>query len=125
MKKLVIATCMMLGFAGVVCAQKTATTTASTTKTDTKLKPVKPAVASTKPAKVVKMDKPVSKTQTATTKPVTKGPTKADGTLDMRYNVNKNATKTVTKGPTKADGTPDMRFNSNKTAPKTKTKTKS
>jgi hypothetical protein len=37
----------------------------------------------------------------------------------MRFKANKNA-KTVPVGPTKKDGTPDMRFKTNKTAAKTK-----
>ena len=44
-------------------------------------------------------------------------PTKADGTPDMRYKVNKE-TKTVVAGPKKKDGTADMRYKANKaTAP--------
>ncbi|HTM98941.1 MAG TPA: hypothetical protein VL088_09375 [Pedobacter sp.] len=45
------------------------------------------------------------------------GPTKKDGTADMRYKVNKNKTVKVV-GPTKKDGTADMRFKSNKEAAK-------
>ena len=112
---------MMLGFAGVVSAQKTATTTTTSTKTDTKLKPI---VASTKPAKVVKMDKPVTKTP-ATTK-VTSGPTKADGTLDKRFKVNKTAATTTPTGPLTKEGKPDMRYKTNNpNAGKTKEKSKS
>ena len=44
------------------------------------------------------------------------GPTKADGTPDMKYKVNKVAPKAT--GPTKKDGTPDMRFKENKEVPK-------
>ncbi len=116
MKKLLIATCMMLGFAAVASAQEKAKT--PVTKPTTKMTAVKPATT-TPPAKVVKMEKPA----TATT---AKSPTKADGTPDMRFKANKNA---PVKGPTKADGTPDMRYKANnpeagkhKPEPKAKTK---
>lgn len=44
------------------------------------------------------------------------GPTKADGTPDMRFKANKEAAKPA--GPTKKDGTPDMRYKENKPVPK-------
>ncbi len=47
---------------------------------------------------------------------VTPGPTKKDGTADMRYKANK-AVKVV--GPIKKDGTADMRYKANKAAKKT------
>lgn len=47
-------------------------------------------------------------TKTTTTTPA--GPTKKDGTADMRYKAN----KTAPAGPTKKDGTPDMRYKANK-----------
>ena len=47
------------------------------------------------------------------------GPTKKDGTPDMRYKENKAAAKPAT-GPTKKDGTPDLRYKANKEAPKKK-----
>ena len=48
---------------------------------------------------------------------VVAGPTKKDGTADMRYKANK-----VSKvaGPTKKDGTADMRYKANKAAKKQK-----
>jgi hypothetical protein len=42
----------------------------------------------------------------------TSGPTKKDGTLDMRYKQNKEVAKPA--GPTRKDGTPDMRYKANK-----------
>jgi hypothetical protein len=51
----------------------------------------------------------------ATTAP---GPTKKDGTADMRYKANKNAAKPTPAGPTKKDGTADMRYKANKDAAK-------
>ena len=44
------------------------------------------------------------------------GPTKKDGTLDMRYAVNKEyvASNSNGLGPTKQDGTLDMRYAANK-----------
>ncbi|MFT3934004.1 MAG: hypothetical protein QM726_10345 [Chitinophagaceae bacterium] len=46
------------------------------------------------------------------------GPTKKDGTADMRYKANKDAAKTTAApaGPTKKDGTADMRYKANKAA---------
>lgn len=41
-------------------------------------------------------------------------PTKSDGSMDMRYKVNKDRLKSTASGPKKADGTPDMRYNKNK-----------
>ncbi len=52
------------------------------------------------------------------TAPITTGPTKKDGTADMRYKANKAGKAVV--GPTKKDGTADMRYKANKTAKKTK-----
>ncbi len=94
MKKLLIAICCMLGFAGISSAQVTAK------------KPVEKATAVTKPAeaKVVKMDK----TKTAS---LSAAPLKADGTPDKRYKENKTANAAV---PLKKDGTPDKRFKANK-----------
>lgn len=42
------------------------------------------------------------------------GPTKKDGTADMRYKANKDAAKPAPAGPTKKDGTADMRYKANK-----------
>lgn len=43
-------------------------------------------------------------------------PTKTDGSMDMRYKVNKDRLKAIAPGPKKADGTPDMRYKENKQA---------
>lgn len=79
----------------------------------------KHAQAATK-VEVKKAENNVAKVKT--TAPVTvkkaavvAGPTKKDGTADMRYKVNKGA-KVV--GPTKKDGTADMRYKANKTVKK-------
>jgi hypothetical protein len=101
MKKLMIAFCMMLGFAGVATAQTTAAK--STTTKPTEMKVVKKDAT----AKVVKIDK---------TKPVAANGLKADGTPDMRLKENKDKAKaaTTTSGPKKKDGTPDLRYKENK-----------
>lgn len=52
-------------------------------------------------------------------------PTKSDGSMDMRYKVNKDRLKATAPGPKKADGSPDMRYKENKQvlkAPLKKTK---
>jgi hypothetical protein len=70
----------------------------------TPAKDKKPATATAKPA-------------TATTaKPATAaGPTKKDGSADMRYKVNKDAAKAAPATThTKKDGTPDKRYKENK-----------
>ncbi len=61
----------------------------------------------------VKVTAPVAVKKVA----VAAGPTKKDGTADMRYKANK-----VSKvaGPTKKDGTADMRYKANKTTKKPK-----
>jgi len=56
-------------------------------------------------AKVVPMAKPATPAA---------GPTKKDGTADMRFKANKDAAKPAPAGPTKKDGTADMRFKANK-----------
>jgi hypothetical protein len=66
------------------------------------------------PAKVVPVAKTTAPVATAT------GPTKKDGTADMRYKKNKEASKPAPAGPTKKDGTADMRYKANKEAPKKK-----
>ncbi|CAN5329326.1 hypothetical protein BH11BAC5_BH11BAC5_42770 [soil metagenome] len=100
MKKLMIAFCMMLGFAGVATAQ---TAAKATTAKPTEMKVVKKDAT----AKVVKMDK---------TKPVAANGLKADGTPDMRLKENKDKAKAAatTTGPKKKDGTPDLRYKENK-----------
>ena len=49
-------------------------------------------------------------------------PVKSDGSLDMRYKVNKDKKVAVPAGPTKADGTPDLRYKENKEKSKDKKK---
>jgi hypothetical protein len=90
MKKLLIAVCFMLGFAGISSAQVPAK------------KPVDKTVTKPVTAKVIKMDK--SKTAGAV-------PLKADGTPDKRFKQSKKATAAA---PLKKDGTPDKRFKANK-----------
>jgi hypothetical protein len=54
-----------------------------------------------------------AKTKTEKTAKPAAGPTKKDGTPDMRYKANKDASKTPAQH-TKKDGTPDMRYKENK-----------
>ncbi len=100
MKKLLIAFCMMLGFAGVATAQTAAPKPATTKPAEMKV--VKKDAAT---AKVVKMDK---------TNPVAASGLKADGTPDMRLKENKAKKTAPVAGPTKKDGTADMRYKANK-----------
>lgn len=101
MKKLLIATCIMLGFAGIATAQQAAPKPATAKTTDMKV--VKKDAPATK---VVKMDKP---------KPVAVSGLKADGTPDMRLKENKAKAKPApVSGPVKKDGTADMRYKANK-----------
>ena len=58
-----------------------------------------------------------AKTKTEKTAKPAAGPTKKDGTPDMRYKANKDAAKTPA-AHTKKDGTPDMRYKENKDKPK-------
>jgi hypothetical protein len=92
MKKIVLIASFLLAFVGVNFAQTT-------------------------PAKPAKKAKTAKTTTVATAKPATTttaGPTKKDGTADMRYKANKDAAKTP-PAHLKADGTPDKRFKENKT----------
>jgi hypothetical protein len=57
-----------------------------------------------------------AKSKTEKTAKPAAGPTKKDGTPDMRYKANKDAGKAAPAGPTKKDGTPDMRYKANKDA---------
>lgn len=86
MKKLLIAVCFMLGFAGIASAQQPKK---KVEPTATKIEKAKPAAAAT----------------TAT-------PVKADGTPDKRFKANKG--KRAPEGKLKKDGTPDMRYSENK-----------
>jgi hypothetical protein len=85
MKRIVLIVNLLLAFAGMSFAQTTPPKTASKPK----------AVATTKSSTAA-------------------GPTKKDGTPDMRYKANKQAAAPA--GPTKKDGTPDMRYKANKQA---------
>lgn len=101
MKKLLLVTLAIAGlsicsFAQPKKGKKAKSETATTTKVDTKTK------ATTTKA---------STTTKATTTTTATGPKKKDGTLDMRYKVNKEA-KTSTH--LKKDGTPDKRYKENK-----------
>lgn len=101
MKKIFLIVNLLLAFAGISFAQTTPATPGKTKDARTK-----PATTTT-PAK------------TATT---AAGPTKKDGTPDMRYKANKDAAAAKPAGPLKKDGTPDMRYKANKAAaPKTTT----
>jgi hypothetical protein len=72
--------------------------------------------AQTPPAKTKKAATTTTKTaSTATKTATTAGPTKKDGTADMRYKSNKDAAKaTPATTHTKKDGTPDKRYKENK-----------
>jgi hypothetical protein len=56
-----------------------------------------------------------AKAKTEKTAKPAAGPTKKDGTPDMRYKANKDGgAKAAPAGPMKKDGTPDMRYKANK-----------
>ena len=93
MKKLLIAACFMLGFAGLATAQE--------------------AAKKKMPARVVKMEKAKTVAVAAPAADAA-APKKADGTLDKRYKVNKAKANTEAAGPVKKDGTPDKRYKANK-----------
>lgn len=86
MKKLLIALCFMLGFAGIASAQ-----------TAKKKAPAAAKIEKVKPAEEAAAARPVKK----------------DGTPDRRFKSNKVKTD-IAAGPTKKDGTPDMRYAKNK-----------
>ena len=92
MKKLLIACCMLLGFAGMVSAQEVAKKAAKPATTQAKQTTAKVSPAAT----------------------ATAGPVKKDGTLGKRYSANKTATAAPAAGPVKKDGTPDKRYKANK-----------
>jgi hypothetical protein len=99
MKKLFLIASLFMTLTGMTYAQTTAPKKAKDAKTTT---------AAVKPA------------ATTTAKPATAaGPTKKDGTPDMRYKANKDAAKTPPQH-LKKDGTPDMRYKENKEAAKAK-----
>lgn len=74
-----------------------------------------PAAKKAMPAKTTKTAPKKEIKQSATVA----GPTKKDGTADMRYSANKSA---KVAGPKKKDGTADMRYKANKPAAKTTAK---
>jgi LAS superfamily LD-carboxypeptidase LdcB len=83
------------------------TTPAQSTPAKTK----KPAGTTTKTATSTSTSATASKTATTTAA----GPTKKDGTADMRYKSNKEAAKPAPATVhTKKDGTPDKRYKENK-----------
>jgi len=110
MKKTMLAAVLMLFFAAFSFGQffpdKTTTTDKKATTATAKSSTSTPAKASTSTA---------SKASTATTSKTasTAGPTKKDGTADMRYKANKEAAKPTTTH-VKKDGTPDKRYKENK-----------
>lgn len=82
----------------------------------------KPAAAAEKSKMtVVKKDAPKEQAKVVPVTPAA-GPSKKDGTADMRYKKNKEAAaaKPVPAGPTKKDGSADMRYKANKEAAKKK-----
>ncbi len=114
MKKIILIAGLMLSFAGWSIAQTTPAKPA--TKKDKAVKAT--AKTTTPPAKTAapapKAPAPAAKTTTAPAKPATAaGPTKKDGTPDMRYKANKDAAKTPPVH-LKKDGTPDKRYKENK-----------
>jgi hypothetical protein len=98
MKKLLIAAAMLIASTGIF-AQAQPKKAAETSK----MTAVKKDTAKKATAKVVPM-KPATTT----------GPTKKDGTADMRFKENKEAAKAKPAGPVKKDGTADMRYKANK-----------
>ena len=94
MKKIALIVSMLFGFAAFSQAQTTPPKDAKKAKTTTAKSTAAPKTAAT------------------TAKPAV-GPTKKDGTPDMRYKANKDAAKTP-PAHLKKDGTPDMRYKENK-----------
>jgi hypothetical protein len=88
MKKIVLIVSLLLAFTGFSFAQTTPATGAKKSKTAATATTAKPATTAA-------------------------GPTKKDGTPDMRYKTNKDAAK-APPAHLKADGTPDKRFKENK-----------
>jgi hypothetical protein len=105
MKKIALIASLMLAFAGINFAQTTPATTAAKPKT---AKTKKAPATSATPAATTATPATPAKPATATA-----GPTKKDGTPDMRYKANKEAAKTP-PAHLKADGTPDKRYKENK-----------
>jgi hypothetical protein len=99
MKKMFIAFILLISFSTYSHAQVTPAQTSS--------------AKAKKPAATTVAAKPAT---TTTAKPATTaGPTKKDGTADMRYKSNKDAAKAAPATThTKKDGTPDKRYKENK-----------
>lgn len=106
MKKIVLIVSMLFGLAGLTMAQTAPAKDTKKAKTTT----------------ATKAPTATAKTTTATSATPAAGPTKKDGTPDMRYKVNKDAAKTPPVH-TKKDGTPDMRYKENKKPATTPKKT--
>lgn len=105
MKRIVLIVSMLFGLVGFGLAQTAPQKDTKKAKTTTSSKAATTA-STAKTATTVSTAKPAA------------GPTKKDGTPDMRYKANKEAAK---KPPvhTKKDGTPDMRYKENKKTPAT------
>lgn len=96
MKRIFLALVLITG----ISVYSNAQTTPAKTKKPATTSATKPTTAST--------------TKPATT-PTTAGPTKKDGSADMRYKANKDAAKAAPATThTKKDGTPDKRYKENK-----------
>jgi len=109
MKKIVLIASMLFAFAGISFAQTTpATPPAKKAKTAKAPKTTGPATSAA-PAPTAKP----ATTSAPKPAPAAAGPTKKDGTPDMRYKANKDAAKTPPVH-LKADGTPDKRYKENK-----------
>jgi len=119
MKKLLIASIMLVGFSSLVSAQAVKKTEPSKSTEMKVVKKTEPA--KTTEMKVVKEKEPkaakVVKMKANSDGSVTPGsstPLKADGTPDKRFKANKKAEAPAAGGPVKKDGTPDMRYKENK-----------
>jgi hypothetical protein len=102
MKKLLIAATLLFATAGVFAQAQPKKDEAKAK--DAKMTVVKKESPKKETAKVVPITKPAA---------TTAGPTKKDGTADMRFKKNKEAAKPAVAGPTKKDGTADMRYKAN------------
>jgi hypothetical protein len=117
MKKTILSVIALLGISLMMQAQTTKPVKMAKDKMSTTGKTTNAKVATTTNA--VKQDastqstklKDAAKVKTTTTAATTTtGPTKKDGTADMRYKAN----KMKPAGPMKKDGTPDKRYKANK-----------
>lgn len=112
MKKLLFAAALMIAGSGLFAQAQPKPAAAAEKSKMTVVKKEAPK----EQAKVVPVTKTTAPAATAT------GPTKKDGSADMRYKKNKDAAaaKPAPAGPTKKDGTADMRYKANKDAGKKK-----